>query len=96
LFTANTVDHARYRRILAPGFSQATLDSLEDVILDSGVLATLNKFDSKYCDKNVSCNLFTEFGLLSFDIVGELVYGKSFDMIGLDSHPFPGWLRVSI
>ncbi|KAH8550519.1 cytochrome P450 [Umbelopsis sp. PMI_123] len=93
LFTANTVDHARYRRILAPGFSQATLDSLEDVILDSGVLATLNKFDSKYCDKNVSCNLFTEFGLLSFDIVGELVYGKSFDMIGLDSHPFPGWLR---
>jgi len=97
LFTAiDSAEHARYRRILAPGFSQAALDSLENVIMDSGVLALLNKFDAKYCDKKIACNLFTEFGLLSFDVIGELAYGKTFDMIKLDSHPFPGWLKVSV
>ncbi|CAO3662606.1 unnamed protein product [Umbelopsis ramanniana] len=95
LFTAiDSAEHARYRRILAPGFSQAALDSLENVILDSGVLALLNKFDAKYCDKEMACNLFAEFGLLSFDVIGELAYGKTFDMIKLDSHPFPGWLKA--
>ncbi|KAG2183109.1 hypothetical protein INT44_006090 [Umbelopsis vinacea] len=97
LFTAiDSAEHARYRRILAPGFSQATLDGLENVIMNSGVLALLNKFDAKYCDKAVPCNVFTEFGLLSFDVIGELAYGKSFEMIKLDSHPFPGWLKVGV
>lgn len=90
----SSVSHARYRRVLAPGFSQATLDSLEDIIMDSGILALMNKFSDKYADKDVICNTFEEFHLLAFDVLGELAYGKSFNMIQLDSHPITGWLKV--
>ncbi|KAI8584355.1 hypothetical protein K450DRAFT_219433 [Umbelopsis ramanniana AG] len=92
--TTVPTDHARYRRILAPGFSQATLDGLEDVIMDSGILALMDKFDTKFANQHVVCNLFDEFHLLAFDILGEMAYGKSFDMIKLQSHPFADWLKT--
>jgi benzoate 4-monooxygenase len=92
--TSSPVDHARYRRILAPGFSQATLDNLEDVIMDSGILALMDKFDTKFADKHIACNVFDEFHLLAFDILGEMAFGKSFDMIKLQHHPFVDWLKV--
>ena len=92
--TSSPVDHARYRRILAPGFSQATLDSLEDVIMDSGILALMDKLDTKFADKHIACNVFDEFHLLAFDILGEMAFGKSFDMIKLQHHPFVDWLKV--
>ncbi|CAO3662610.1 unnamed protein product [Umbelopsis ramanniana] len=92
--TSNPVDHARYRRILAPGFSQATLDSLEDVIMDSGILALMDKWETKFADKHIACNTFDEFHLLAFDILGEMAFGKSFDMIKLQHHPFVDWLKA--
>lgn len=79
---------------MAPGFSQARLDELEDVIMESGVKAFLQKLESLYADKNIVCNLFIEFHCLAMDILGELAYGKSFNMIQSQSHPFTGWLRV--
>jgi benzoate 4-monooxygenase len=92
--TRDPTDHARYRRILAPGFSQATLDGLEDIIMDSGILALMDKFNTKFVNQHIACNLFDEFHLLAFDILGELAYGKSFDMIKLQHHPFVDWLKV--
>jgi cytochrome P450 len=92
--TSDPVQHARYRRIFSPGFSQATLDSLEDLMMESGVLALMDKFSAKYADKGVVCNIFNEFHLMAFDILGELAYGKSFNMIKRDSHPFPTWIKV--
>lgn len=94
--TSSTVKHARYRRVLAPGFSQATLDSLENIIMNSGILALMDKISNRYADKDVLCNIFDELHLLAFDILGELAYGKSFDMIQLDHHPFTDWLAVNI
>ncbi|KAH8550520.1 cytochrome P450 [Umbelopsis sp. PMI_123] len=92
--TSEPSDHARLRRMLAPGFSQATLDSLEDVIMESGVLALMDKFSSKFADQDVVCNLFTEFHLVAFDILAELAFGKSFDMVKQQTHPFLGWLKA--
>jgi hypothetical protein len=94
--TSDPVDHARYRRIFSPGFSQSTLDNLEDLILDSGILALMDKLKNKYADRDIACNLFNDFHLMAFDILGELAYGKSFDMIKMDSHPFPSWIKVQI
>ncbi|KAI8584352.1 hypothetical protein K450DRAFT_219426 [Umbelopsis ramanniana AG] len=91
--TADPEEHARFRKIMAPGFSQARLDELEDVIMNSGVEAFLKKLESQYADKDVVCNLFTEFHCLALDILGELAYGKSFNMIQSQSHPFTKWLR---
>jgi len=92
--TADPEEHARFRKIMAPGFSQARLDELEDVIMESGVEAFLQKLESLYADKNIVCNLFIEFHCLAMDVLGELAYGKSFNMIQSHSHPFTGWLRV--
>jgi cytochrome P450 len=92
--TADPAEHARFRKIMTPGFSQARLDELENVIMQSGVEAFLNKLDSLYADKGVACNLFIEFHCLAMDILGELAYGKSFNMIQSQRHPFTQWLRV--
>jgi benzoate 4-monooxygenase len=94
--TSDPADHTRLRRMLAPGFSQATLDTLEDVIMESGILALMDKFSSKFADQDVVCNIFTEFHLVAFDILAELAYGKSFDMIKLQTHPFLEWLKVTL
>ncbi|KAH8550524.1 cytochrome P450 [Umbelopsis sp. PMI_123] len=91
--TADPAEHARFRKIMAPGFSQARLDELENVIMQSGVEAFLNKLDGLYADKGVACNLFIEFHCLAMDILGELAYGKSFNMIQSQRHPFTQWLR---
>jgi hypothetical protein len=79
---------------MAPGFSQARLDELEDVIMKSGVEAFLQKLESKYADRDVVCNLFIEFHCLAMDTLRELAYGKCFNMIQSQSHPFTNWLRV--
>ncbi|KAI9282074.1 cytochrome P450 [Umbelopsis sp. AD052] len=92
--TSDPVQHARYRRIFAAGFSQATLDSLEDLIMESGIIALMDKLSAKYADKHVVCNIFNELHLMAFDILGELAYGKSFNMIQRESHPFPTWIKT--
>jgi hypothetical protein len=81
---------------MAPGFTQARLDELENVIMSSGVEAFLNKLRDQYADKGVPCNLFVEFHSLALDIFGELAYGQSFNMIQCRDHPFTEWLRVCI
>lgn len=90
------MSHGRFRRVMSPGFSQSTLDGLEDVFMDNGILLFLDKLDKNVADKNIPANLFNEFHLLAFDVLGELAFGKSFDMVKMNSHPFTSWLKVQI
>lgn len=62
--------------------------------MESGIVALMNKLEARYADKHVVCNIFNEFHLMAFDILGELAYGKSFNMIDRESHPFPTWIKV--
>ncbi|KAJ2960252.1 hypothetical protein NQZ79_g4399 [Umbelopsis isabellina] len=93
--TQSSMSHGRFRRIMAPGFSQSTLDGLEDIFMDNGILLFLDKLDKNVADKNIPANLFKEFHLLAFDVLGELAFGKSFDMVKMNDHPFTSWLKLS-
>ncbi|KAG2172901.1 hypothetical protein INT43_000251 [Umbelopsis isabellina] len=92
--TKSSMNHGRFRRIMGPGFSQSTLDNLEDIFMDNGILLFLDKLDKNVADKNMPANLFNEFHLLAFDVLGELAFGKSFDMVKMNSHPFTSWLKA--
>jgi cytochrome P450 len=91
--TQSTLSHGRFRRVMAPGFSQATLDGLEDIFMDDAILLFLDKMGKK-ADKNELANMFKELHLLAFDVLGELAFGKSFDMVKMNDHPFTSWLKV--
>ncbi|KAM3579467.1 hypothetical protein VKS41_007926 [Umbelopsis sp. WA50703] len=91
--TQSTLSHGRFRRVMAPGFSQATLDGLEDIFMDDAILLFLDKMGKK-ADKNELANMFKELHLLAFDVLGELAFGKSFDMVKMNDHPFTSWLKA--
>ncbi|RPA99485.1 cytochrome P450 [Choiromyces venosus 120613-1] len=73
------VEHGRKRRVLSAAFSDAALKSVEDL-----VLSNINVFSSKVNDafkQGVGVDMGDLFSWLTFDVMGELCFGKSFAML---------------
>lgn len=89
--THNAIDktvHGRKRRVLSQAFSEAALKGMEDVMLLHvrqlcAVLAGYDEKDAKDPSdrKGVVRNMGDWFSYLSYDVMGELCFGKSFDML---------------
>ncbi|KAJ5263235.1 hypothetical protein N7478_010840 [Penicillium angulare] len=93
--THNAIDkatHGRKRRVLSQAFSDAALKGMEDVILlhVRQLCASLAGYsvDEKEvlhtASKGVVRNMGNWFSYLSYDVMGELCFGKSFDMLVSD------------
>ncbi|CAG7932528.1 unnamed protein product [Penicillium olsonii] len=87
--THNAIDktmHGRKRRVLSQAFSENALKGMEDVMLLHvrqlcAVLAGYDgNFESHDQKGNVK-NMGDWFSYLSYDVMGELCFGKSFDML---------------
>jgi hypothetical protein len=92
--THNAIDktmHGRKRRVLSQAFSDAALKGMEDVMLLHvrqlcAVLAGSGfEADESQDRKGLVRNMGNWFSYLSYDVMGELCFGKSFDMLITDS-----------
>lgn len=87
--------HGRKRRVLSQAFSDAALKGMEDVMLlhvrqlcavlaGDGFEADVVQ-DQDQDRKGLVRNMGNWFSYLSYDVMGELCFGKSFDMLISDS-----------
>jgi cytochrome P450 len=91
--THNAIDktmHGRKRRVLSQAFSDNALKGMEDVMLLHvrqlcSVLAGYDGNFETYDQKGNVKNMGNWFSYLSYDVMGELCFGKSFDMLVSDS-----------
>ncbi|KAK9693060.1 hypothetical protein K7432_014081, partial [Basidiobolus ranarum] len=90
--TSNVAFHKKRRRTIAPAFSQTYLSSMEPLVWQSGVNALMATFEQSAQSGEV-INIYSEFHYMAFDIVGELAFGKSFQLIKNKDHPIVGWLK---
>lgn len=87
--THNAIDkvvHGRKRRVLSQAFSDHALKGMEDVMLLHvrqlcAVLSGEFSDGKKDGGKGVVCNMGDLFSYLTYDVMGELCFGKSFDML---------------
>lgn len=80
--THNAIDktmHGRKRRVLSQAFSDSALKSMEDVMLLH--VRQLCAALASGADHGVVRNMADWFGYLTYDVMGELCFGKSFDML---------------
>ncbi|KAH8687912.1 cytochrome P450 monooxygenase [Tricladium varicosporioides] len=80
--THNAIDktlHGRKRRVLSQAFSDNALKGMEELMI-----VHIQQFSSILSNKDAvggSRNLSDWFSYLSYDVMGELCFGKSFDML---------------
>ncbi|KAJ5703328.1 hypothetical protein N7493_011717 [Penicillium malachiteum] len=88
--THNAIDksmHGRKRRVLSQAFSETALKGMEDVMLlhVRQLCASLAGYSVNEKEtsesKGVVRNMGNWFSYLSYDVMGELCFGKSFDML---------------
>jgi cytochrome P450 len=87
--THNAIDklvHGRKRRVLSQAFSDTALKGMEDVmLLHVRQLCSIlgrERPTSQSGDKDgATFNMANWFGYLTYDVMGELCFGKSFDML---------------
>lgn len=88
--THNAIDkmvHGRKRRVLSQAFSDNALKGMEDLMLVHirrfcTILAGEPAEKSGDCKNDLAVrNLAEWFGYLTYDVLGELCFGKSYDML---------------
>jgi cytochrome P450 len=84
--------HKRRKRLVAPSYNLNTLATIEPLISRTGVETLMEKFERHAADGQVT-NLFQEFMYMTFDVVGEVAFGRSFDMIRRNGHPMLQWME---
>ncbi|KAI9290574.1 cytochrome P450 [Neoconidiobolus thromboides FSU 785] len=91
LSTTNKDFHRQRKKILAASFSDKTIASVEYLVKEN-VDNLVNKVREMASEeKNFDFGLL--FHYFSFDVIGDLAYGKSFDMIKNGYHPVIGWIK---
>ena len=95
LISASEPDHARFRRILAPAFSEKSIHEQEAMV--KGHVDLLIQKLSEIIHHDASrttavVDLLQWFNYTTFDVIGDFVWGSSFDCLG-QAHPHP-WIQV--
>ncbi|PWA01024.1 hypothetical protein BB558_002900 [Smittium angustum] len=77
------------RRQIAPAYSHAGLDTVEDVIMENGIISLKKYLDSEIEKGNgvSTINYINAFQNLTSDVIGSLTFGKSFNAMGNNGHP---------
>ncbi|PHH92133.1 hypothetical protein CDD83_8806 [Cordyceps sp. RAO-2017] len=95
LIACTETEHARFRRILAPAFSERHTAAQEPFVC-SYVDKLVSKLDERIEETSgrgsTDINAVEWINYLAFDVIGDLVWGSSFGCLdGLTSHP---WIQA--
>ncbi|TGJ85497.1 hypothetical protein E0Z10_g3257 [Xylaria hypoxylon] len=87
LLTYSPPDHAKYRKILNPSFSEKATKEYEPTI-HQDTDAFIEKLSAKLQSRDLKINLTQWLQWLTFDIVAHVVFGEPFDCVAEEhSHP---------
>ncbi|KAI9294290.1 cytochrome P450 [Neoconidiobolus thromboides FSU 785] len=92
LVTRDRDFHRKRKRIVGPSYSESSIASLEALFNEKGVQKLIEKIKG-YSSPNQSIDLEVVFHCLTLDIIGELAFGRSFNMIDNGFHPVLGWIK---
>jgi len=91
IIVANEAGHARFRKIFSPFFSDRSLRQNETVITNN-IDLLMEKLQGQIKDTGGVADMIKWYNWTTFDIIGELIYGESFDCLkNGEYHP---WLAV--
>ncbi|KAL7276384.1 hypothetical protein RUND412_000621 [Rhizina undulata] len=76
----NKIEHGRKRRVLSAAFSDAALKSLEGLVLDNINIFT-QEIERRSVKGGKEIDMGDMFSWLTFDVMGELCFGKAFGML---------------
>lgn len=74
------VEHGRKRRVLSAAFSEAAMKSVEDLVLNN-INIFLQNIRESLAGAGKAVDMGDMFSWLTFDVMGELCFGKSFGML---------------
>ncbi|RKP05870.1 cytochrome P450 [Thamnocephalis sphaerospora] len=78
------------KRLMAPAFTLSALPNLEPMVERAGTLPLLRALD-KYAESGETANMMNLFMRATFSVMGEVSFGKSFNLIEQD-HPILEWM----
>lgn len=90
LVSNNTADHARIRRLFSPGFSERALKQQQPLFQKYADLLIQKLHESG----NEPLDILKMFNYTTFDIMGELTFGKSLGQ--LQSGEYSAWVQSVI
>ena len=85
VLTANDVDHARMRRILAHAFSEKAL-KMQEPLIQSHVDILMEQLKQDSIKSGGKVDVEAWFRWTTFDIMGELAFGESIDCLRSERH----------
>ncbi|KAI9291035.1 cytochrome P450 [Neoconidiobolus thromboides FSU 785] len=89
LSTRSRAFHRQRKKIIAPSFSEKAIESIEHLV-KKNVDIFVNKVDA-LATQNQKLDLGLYFHYFAFDIIGDLAFGKSFNMLRDGYHPIVKW-----
>ncbi|PVU86167.1 hypothetical protein BB560_006800, partial [Smittium megazygosporum] len=99
MFTTTDEKYNRTRRRqVGPAFSTTGLASVEDLVLEHGILLLKAKIDYECKRNNVQylMNYYSLFQSVAADIIGELAFGKTFEAVKNGGHDILGWVTIAM
>ena len=95
ILRADDADHARFRRVLANAFSERALREQEGLV--RGYVDLVIEKLRGYAGAGEKVNLCRWFNFTTFDIIGHLAFGRSFDCLtNSEYHRFVGSIMLNI
>lgn len=95
LISANESDHARFRKVLAPAFSDKSIQEQAHII-EGHVNLLMYKLYKMIADgkskKPVTVNLLKWYNYATLDMIGDIIWSSPFGC--LDQDRYPSWLQV--
>ncbi|KAH0609238.1 uncharacterized protein H6S33_012724 [Morchella sextelata] len=76
----NKAEHGRKRRVLSAAFSENALKSMEDLVLGN-IQVFVDEIEQRSVQLKKGVDMGEMFSWLTFDVMGELCFGKSFGML---------------
>jgi cytochrome P450 len=91
--TRNNTLHKQLKKLIAPAYSQAAIENLEPLIHETGV-NRLVKLLYRHADTGEPIDLLHTFQLMTFDVIGEIGFGRKFGLLDEGKeHPVVQWLE---
>jgi cytochrome P450 len=91
--TRNNTLHKQLKKLIAPAYSQAAIKSLEPLIHETGVDRFV-KLLYRHADAGEPIDLLHVFHLMTFDVIGEIGFGRKFGLLDEGKeHPVVQWLE---
>ncbi|RYP20696.1 hypothetical protein DL765_002646 [Monosporascus sp. GIB2] len=96
IINADSEEHSRYRRALSHGFSESSMRQQEPLIARY-VDLLLERLAQECGGGRRALNMETWYNYTTFDIIGDLVFGHSFDCLETaEYHPWISFIKGSV